>query len=148
MRDINSLLAEYGDSHRNKTNVIIHKICVPLIVFSVIGLLWAIPVPEIMLEKSVNWATIVTVLTLAYYLSLSFPYFIAMIPVIGAMYYLTSVLAQTPYLLTVSATIFAISWVFQFIGHKYEGKKPSFLKDLLFLLIGPLWVAKSLFRLK
>lgn len=36
--------------------------------------------------------------------------------------------------------VFVITWIFQFIGHKIEGKKPSFLKDLQFLLIGPIWL--------
>ena len=50
-------------------------------------------------------------------------------------------------LMMVSIIVFAIAWVFQFVGHKIEGKKPSFLEDLTFLLIGPLWVGKDLFRL-
>jgi uncharacterized membrane protein YGL010W len=37
-------------------------------------------------------------------------------------------------------SIFVITWIFQFVGHKIEGKKPSFLKDLQFLLIGPIWL--------
>lgn len=148
MSKINMLLDEYAQSHQNRTNVIIHKICVPLIVLSVIGLLWAIPTPEFMQERSINWATITALFVFGYYLSLSMTYFLVMIPIIGVMYYLISQLAQTPYLLVASVAIFVVSWIFQFYGHKIEGKKPSFLKDLLFLLVGPLWVAKSLFRLK
>lgn len=147
MRNLDSLLSEYGESHQNPTNVIIHKIFVPLIMFSVIGLLWAIPTPPVMLSKGVNWATVVALLVMGYYLSLSVKYFVCMIPVIGIMYYGASVLATATNILWASLIIFVVSWVFQFVGHKIEGKKPSFLKDLLFLLIGPLWVAKSLFRL-
>lgn len=36
--------------------------------------------------------------------------------------------------------VFVITWIFQLIGHKIEGKKPSFLKDIQFLLIGPIWL--------
>jgi uncharacterized membrane protein YGL010W len=147
MQNLDELIAEYGESHTVKINVIIHKIFVPLIMFSVIGLLWAIPAPAVLTEKSVNWATIVTLLVMAYYLSLSVKYFLFMIPIIGGMYYGVSVMAEMTNVLWASVIIFIVSWVFQFIGHKYEGKKPSFFKDLLFLLIGPLWVAKSLFRL-
>jgi uncharacterized membrane protein YGL010W len=147
MRNLDSLLSEYGESHQNPTNVIIHKIFVPLIMFSVIGLLWAIPAPAVMLSKSVNWATVAALLVMSYYLSLSVKYFVYMIPIIGIMYYGAFVLATVTNILWVSLIIFIVSWVFQFVGHKIEGKKPSFLKDLLFLLIGPLWVAKSLFRL-
>lgn len=147
MRNLESLLAEYGESHQNPTNVIIHKIFVPLIMFSVIGLLWAIPSPEFMSIKSINWATFVSLLVMAYYLSLSVKYFVFMLPIIGIMYFGVSALAEQTNILWASLIIFIVSWVFQFVGHKIEGKKPSFLKDLLFLLIGPLWVAKSLFRL-
>ncbi len=49
-------------------------------------------------------------------------------------------------LLPVSLGIFIISWVFQFIGHAIEGKKPSFFQDIQYLLIGPLWVIAFLFR--
>jgi uncharacterized membrane protein YGL010W len=37
-------------------------------------------------------------------------------------------------------SVFVITWIFQLIGHKIEGQKPSFLKDLQFLLIGPIWI--------
>lgn len=148
MSKIDNLLNDYGQSHQNRTNVIIHKICVPLIVMSVIGLLWAIPAPAFMLERGINWATISAIFVLAYYLSLSVTYFLIMIPTIGIMYYAISLLAKTPYLLITCVVVFILSWIMQFYGHKIEGKKPSFFKDLLFLLIGPLWVAKSLFRLK
>jgi uncharacterized membrane protein YGL010W len=37
-------------------------------------------------------------------------------------------------------SVFIITWIFQFIGHTIEGQKPSFLKDLQFLLIGPIWL--------
>jgi uncharacterized membrane protein YGL010W len=50
------------------------------------------------------------------------------------------------YLLYSSLVIFAIAWVFQFIGHHLEGKRPSFFKDLQFLLIGPLWVLYPIYR--
>jgi uncharacterized membrane protein YGL010W len=42
--------------------------------------------------------------------------------------------------------VFIISWIAQFWGHKIEGKKPSFLQDLAFLLIGPLWVTRFLYK--
>lgn len=148
MSKINELLTEYAKSHQNSTNKVVHKICVPLIVLSIIGLLWVIPTPEAMSERTINWATIASLLVFSYYLSLSFTYFLVMIPIIGGMYYLVSLMAQTPYLLVASIVIFLASWAFQFWGHKIEGAKPSFMTDLLFLLIGPLWVAKSLFRIK
>lgn len=147
MSKINSLLSEYGESHQNRTNVIIHKIFVPLIMASVVGILYAIPSPNFLSSWGGNWALLVVLGTLAYYASLSIKYFIYMIPIIGGMYYIVAKLALSTNILTLSLIVFVVSWIFQFVGHKIEGKKPSFLKDLLFLLVGPLWVAKSLFRI-
>jgi uncharacterized membrane protein YGL010W len=71
-----------------------------------------------------------------------------MLPMFAGFLWLAKIVQGQGNLLITSIFIFIVSWIFQFIGHKIEGKKPSFLKDLLFLLVGPLWVVKSLFRLK
>ena len=42
--------------------------------------------------------------------------------------------------------VFIAAWIGQFIGHKIEGKKPSFLKDIVFLLIGPAWLLSKIYR--
>ena len=146
MTNLTDMLAEYAESHQNPFNQKIHKVCVPTIMISIVGLLWAIP--SSYMGANFNWGTVLVVFAMAYYLVLSRKYFFIMIPIVGGMYYINHLLAQTDYLLVTSAVVFIISWVFQFWGHKVEGKKPSFLKDLLFLLIGPLWVAKALFKLE
>lgn len=142
MRKLKSMLDEYAESHQNGFNQKIHKVCVPTIMFSILGLLWLIPTPSFM--GSFNWAAVVSILVMFYYLVLSRKYFFIMIPVIGLMYLGNHYLAQTSYLLSASVLIFIVSWIFQLWGHQVEGKKPSFLKDLLFLLIGPIWVVKAL----
>jgi uncharacterized membrane protein YGL010W len=146
MRTIESLLNEYAESHQNRTNQIIHKICVPLIVFSVIGLIWSIPSPWA--NPYLNYASMIAVIVLIYYFVLSPKYFAFMLPMFISFILAAAWIHQLSNLLLVSLLVFVVSWILQFIGHKIEGKKPSFLKDLLFLLIGPLWVVKSLFRLK
>ena len=146
MRPIESLLSEYAESHQNRTNQIIHKICVPLIVFSVIGLIWSIPSPWS--NPYLNYASMIATMVLIYYFALSPKYFAFMLPMFFAFIMAAAWINQVSNLLVVSIVVFVVSWIFQFIGHKIEGKKPSFLKDLLFLLIGPLWVVKSIFRLK
>lgn len=146
MSQIKKMLDEYAESHQNPFNQKIHKICVPTIMFSLLGLLWAIP--SSYMGEYFNWASVLVVFAFIYYFILSRKYFLLMIPVVGGMYYLNYLLAQTSHLLVVSAVVFIVSWAFQFWGHKVEGKKPSFLKDLLFLLIGPLWVAKALLKLE
>ncbi|HNC31482.1 MAG TPA: DUF962 domain-containing protein, partial [Cyclobacteriaceae bacterium] len=43
MKKIDALFLEYGESHQNPTNKTIHWICVPLIFFSIVGLIASIP---------------------------------------------------------------------------------------------------------
>lgn len=146
MNNLKNMLDEYAESHQNLFNQKIHKVCVPTIMISIVGLLWAIP--SGFMGDNINWGTVLVVFAMLYYLILSRKYFLIMIPVVAIMYYINYLLAQTDHLLLVSTIVFVISWIFQFWGHKVEGKKPSFLKDLLFLLIGPLWVAKALLKLE
>lgn len=135
MKSLEEWFVEYGDSHRNKTNKLIHWICVPLITFCVIGLLWAF-----------HWSVAVVFMAAAllFYLRLSVRLAAAMAVSVALM--LLVIVNIEPVLVPVSLTLFVIAWIFQFIGHHIEGKKPSFFKDLQFLLIGPLWVVAFLFR--
>ena len=142
MTKVDKLLKEYSKSHQNWTNKVIHYFCVPLIMLSIIGILMNITV------GTLNLALVAVVLVSIYYLFLSRKYFAFMIIIFTLMYFVNLYIAQRTNLLFFSIGLFIISWIFQFVGHKIEGKKPSFLEDLLFLLIGPLWVAKSLFRIK
>ena len=83
MRKIDQLLSEYGESHQNSTNKAIHWICVPLIFFSVVGIIASIPsqpVQSILGDGNpyANWAAVVLILVLIYYVSLSIPLSIGM----------------------------------------------------------------------
>jgi uncharacterized membrane protein YGL010W len=158
MRKIDSLLNEYGESHKNKTNKLIHWICVPLIFFSVVGLVWAIPKGPLeninLFEyEYINWATLVLCLVLVYYVSLSLLLTIGMTVFSIACLYFTNLLENlilekiiTIDLWQISLIIFILAWIFQFIGHKIEGKKPSFLKDIQFLMIGPAWLMHFIYN--
>ncbi|MGJ9417148.1 DUF962 domain-containing protein [Massilia sp. CMS3.1] len=135
-RHIHALLAEYSESHRNPTNELIHFVCVPLIVFSLLGILWSLhPVLALAAVGGAMW----------YYLQLSKPFAIGMLAMSLLM---LAILAAMPPMtvLPLSIAVFVVSWIGQFIGHKIEGKKPSFLDDLRFLLIGPLFVLGFLYR--
>ena len=135
-REIDVLLAKYSESHLNHTNEIIHFICVPVIVFTLLGLIWAIhPLA----------AVAVTVVSLVYYFQLSKPFALGMALMAALMLGLLSLLPDQT-ILPLSIAIFVLAWIGQFIGHKIEGKKPSFLDDLRFLLIGPLFVLSFLYR--
>lgn len=143
MRTFNQWMDEYGVSHRNPTNQLIHKICVPLIMLSVIGLFWMIPTPEFFHSLPLlNWATIFIAGCLIFYATLNMAMFIGMVILTVVMVWICHQLYNQGILLQTSIGIFVIAWIAQFIGHKIEGKKPSFLQDLAFLLIGPLWVLR------
>ncbi|PWS26555.1 hypothetical protein DHW03_17435 [Pedobacter yonginense] len=148
-RPVDVYFDKYQESHNNQTNEIIHWICVPLIVFSLLGLVWAIPFPYIgflgRYNGYVNWASFLIAFSIYYYYRLS--------PVLSYMMLLLVFLMSWgivslenwekvggPALWQVSLAIFALAWIGQFIGHKIEGKKPSFLDDVKFLLIGPIWL--------
>lgn len=147
MRTYSQWMDEYGVSHKNPTNQLIHKVCVPLIMLSVIGFLWCIPRPEVFGQiPYLNWATLFIFGCLAFYLSLSFKMFLAMIVQTIIMCAICHRIYVSGNLLVFSAVVFVLSWIAQFWGHKIEGKKPSFLQDLAFLLIGPLWVTRFLFK--
>jgi uncharacterized membrane protein YGL010W len=145
---------EYAVSHQNETNQLVHYICVPVIFFSVIGLLMSIPTA--FLENTFglynplveNWAAVIGVLISFFYLRLGFWYFIEMLFVMLLCIIGNFWLGNNMNLLYASITIFVIGWVGQFWGHKIEGKKPSFAKDLQFLLIGPLWVIQKIGKKK
>ncbi len=148
MRKIDQLLSEYGESHQNVTNKAIHWICVPLIFFSVVGLIASIPSGFLQstFGSYANWATITMVLVLIYYISLSIPLTLGMgLFAFLCLYLANSISAFAP-LWLVCVIIFVVAWIGQFYGHKVEGKKPSFLKDLQFLLIGPAWLMHFIYK--
>ncbi len=135
-RRIDTLLSKYSESHRNPKNETIHCVCVPVIVFSLLGLLWTLH-PLI--------AVAIVGLSLIYYFTLSTRFMLGMLLMFSVM--LSALLAlPQDWILPVSIGIFVIAWIGQFIGHHIEGKKPSFFEDLRFLLIGPLFVLGFLYR--
>ncbi|MCW8092228.1 Mpo1 family 2-hydroxy fatty acid dioxygenase [Alteromonas sp. ASW11-130] len=140
MRQIERLLSRYNESHQNKTNVAIHAIAVPSIFFVTVGLVWSIPAPTWFEQFNINWAHVVIIPMLYYYFMLSGP--------IGAAMTLLSIATLAGINLLeyngvsvwqFSLVLFVIMWILQFVGHKIEGKKPSFLEDVRFLLVGPAW---------
>ena len=135
MRKIDELFGRYGESHRNPTNKAIHWICVPLITWSLLAALWA-------------WTPlavyVLIALAVVFYISLSLPIAIGML-VVSALMVLTLTIV-TEHLLTLALVVCVIAWIGQFIGHKIEGKKPSFFEDIKFLLIGPAWLLGFVYR--
>ncbi|MBP2280085.1 putative membrane protein YGL010W [Psychrobacter sp. PL15] len=135
-RTLEQWLSEYAVSHQNLINKKIHWLCVPTIFVSLLGMGMSLSV----------WFTLVlSALVLLFYMQLSTPLFVAM----GVFILIClSVMAFLPWGFKVWASIFIVAWIGQFVGHKLEGKKPSFFEDLQFLLIGPAWVVNSLMKNK
>lgn len=146
MKTLHDWFNDYSESHQNKTNQLIHYICVPAIFFSIVGMLLSIPIDRNLVFKIFdnpiieNWATLALFFAMIFYYKLSFKTFLKMlifsIFCLVTNYYLAFIIP----LFYTSLTIFVIAWIGQFYGHKIEGKKPSFFKDVQFLLIGPAWV--------
>ncbi len=145
MRTLASWLAEYDESHRNPTNKLLHWLCVPVIVLAVLGLLASIPVPG--RSPVLNVASACALAALAYYLTLSRSLTGGMLAVFGLLGLVLWGLAALPWPLWAScAVLFVAAWAGQFAGHAVEGKRPSFFRDVQFLLIGPLWLLAALYR--
>lgn len=127
MKTITEWLDEYSESHQDPTNKAIHWVCVPAILFSIIGLL---------AHFSALLTALLLILTLVFYARLDLVLAVAMSALILVMAWLIWIL---PVGVGFYIGLFIVAWIGQFYGHKVEGKKPSFFKDLQFLLIGPLW---------
>ena len=133
-RRVEQLLAHYGESHQNPRNEVIHFIAIPLIMLSLVGMLYA-------LHPYVAYAFVAA--SMVYYARLSLAFFVTM--VMWSTLTVALVLAMGANVLPISVAIFVGAWVLQFIGHKLEGKKPSFFEDIQYLWVGPLFVLSKLF---
>lgn len=147
-REVDRWLGNYSEDHRNPTNILIHWICVPLILWAVIALLWVIPVPAV-LGRAGLWAGVAMFFALSFYLRLSRPLGFAMLAAFVVFGVITQALYDTigaGNLLWLAVAVFVAAWIAQFIGHKIEGKRPSFLTDLAYLMIGPAWLVAKIMR--
>ena len=133
-RKVDALLAHYGESHQHPTNELIHFVAIPLILWSIVGLLFA-------LHPWVAYAFLAA--SLVYYLRLGSLVFVVGMAVWTALS-LALVFAAGPLLVPLAVGVFVVAWIFQFIGHKLEGKKPSFFEDIQYLWVGPLFVLSKL----
>jgi len=135
-RRIDALFDRYGESHRHPVNKTIHWICVPLITWSLLAALWAwTPVA----------ACALIALATAYYVVLSVPIAMGMLALSAAMLFPLTQIAPRD-VLPAAAVVFVVAWIGQFVGHRIEGRKPSFLDDVKFLLVGPAWLLGFVYR--
>ncbi|UBB89778.1 DUF962 domain-containing protein [Candidatus Kaistella beijingensis] len=145
MRKIDHLFSEYAESHQNSTNKTIHWICVPLILWSILGFISLIPSPHIFIE----YFGMISIVSLVAIFLVTFFYFRLSWRIALIMVFIMFLMEHLVYFINIEfqhkswiffLSVFVLSWIGQFYGHKIEGKKPSFLKDLQFLLVGPIWL--------
>ena len=142
MKSLENYIDEYSVSHQHPTNKLIHKLYVPAIILGILGISKAMPVP-VSWPLWFDWSTILVIFSLVFYsffknIRLMIAVLIFIIPLIILLEILR------PRFFILSVVVFIVAWIGQFIGHNIEGKKPSFLDDLFFLLIGPIWTINSL----
>jgi len=147
MRQIDNLLYQYSSDHQNKTNQSIHLVCVPLILWSVTAMLWCIPVPSALANPGL-WCGLAMFAAFAYYWRLSKPLAFGLLLIFTMVGFLNRWIMDTyglRLLMQLAVRVFVVAWIGQFIGHKIEGKRPSFFTDLVYLLIGPMWTLNKLY---
>jgi uncharacterized membrane protein YGL010W len=141
--------ALYSDNHQNPVNKMIHNICVPLIFFSALGMLSLVRIPvdaKIIPAFYIGLHWIAVVASILFYLRHSFciscgaAVFSLLCTILIDSIKIQTVLQP----LHIYIIVFAVAWIGQFIGHKIEGRKPSFFTDMIFLLIGPAWIVRNI----
>ena len=147
MKSIDQWLSEYASSHENPTNKLIHRICVPLIFFTIVAFFYCVPLYTFTDGFQLNLAHAVLLFVAIYYFMLSVPLALGMVIYSAICIILCGVIQELSHgnLGWIALAIFVTAWIFQFWGHSIEGKKPSFFKDIQFLMIGPAWVMRSVF---
>jgi len=136
MKTLSAWFKEYGESHQNKNNKLIHAFCVPAIFLSIVGILWTISITIDAL--SINLAVLVPLIIVSFYWHISKTMMFTLLIFTVWCLLVCSIISQAGLsLLWLSIALFVVAWIGQFLGHKIEGVKPSFFKDLQFLLIGP-----------
>ncbi|TJY64687.1 DUF962 domain-containing protein [Sinimarinibacterium sp. CAU 1509] len=147
MRSYTQLMNEYESSHRNPVNRVIHMICVPLIYFTSVALLWSaslawlVPGVSPAVAPWINLATLLALPVAVFYARLGagslFSGVLWMLIAGLACFALQVAGVALPW---IAVPVWLVAWVVQIYGHKIEGAKPSFFDDVVFLLIGPLFV--------
>lgn len=148
MKTIEQWLSEYGESHKNETNKTIHWICVPAIFFSITGFFYSIKLPVSISGFQMNVALVLMVMVIIYYALLSRTIWFGMMIFVVICLLLCHLLENWGVfpLWATCLGIFVLAWIGQFYGHKVEGRKPSFFKDIQFLMIGPAWLMSFIYK--
>lgn len=145
-RSMREWLDSYSQDHQHPINRVLHWICVPLIVWSALALLWTAPVPPSLLRPGA-WAVFSIVLAFAWYWKRSHRLAAALLIALAIFALSCAWVFQQlvpMHMRWLAIAVFAVAWIGQFVGHLFEGKRPSFLTDLAYLLVGPAWLMDKL----
>jgi uncharacterized membrane protein YGL010W len=148
MRSADEWFSHYSRDHQHPTNRAIHWVCVPAILWAVYAALWTIPVPG-QWSAPGAWSWLAMTFALVFYFRMSRRLGWAMVSLFVLLGVLTHALywrLGSMHLLALASVVFVVAWVGQFIGHILEGKRPSFLTDLSYLMVGPAWLVSKLMR--
>jgi uncharacterized membrane protein YGL010W len=145
MKSPSEWFAAYDLYHTHPTNKLLHAVGIPLIMFGLIGLLSVVPTPSI-LPRQITILSIIVGAVTVYYFLMAWRLGCMMLALLMALMAGNHLLASwlPGYYTATSTALFVIGWGSQFLGHQYEGKRPAFLNDLQFLLIGPAWLMARL----
>jgi uncharacterized membrane protein YGL010W len=148
MRTAEEWFSSYGGDHQHPVNRAIHWVCVPAILWAVVAALWTLPVPGALSPPGV-WSWLAMTFALVFYFRMSRSLGFVMLALFALLFVLTDFLygsLGSRALLALAGIVFVAAWVGQFVGHIYEGKRPSFLTDLSYLMVGPAWLMSKLMR--
>ena len=140
MTNLECQLSQYAAYHLDRSNIVTHFVGIPLIVFSILCLTARASLD--ISGFSITLAMLLIALSSIYYITLDKLFGVLMLVLFIVAYPLAVKIASLPMWtwLSASAGIFVVGWVFQFVGHYFEKKKPAFVDDLIGLAIGPLFV--------
>ena len=147
-RPVDRWFASYSGDHQNRTNQKIHIFAVPAILWTVVALLWCIPTFGTVMKTGI-WSVLAMFVAWMFYNRMSRSLGLGMLAIFISMAWLTRWLESwlgVTNLFYLALAVFVVAWIAQFVGHKIEGRKPSFLTDLTYLLIGPAWVLAKFYR--
>lgn len=135
MATIETLFADYAAYHQTKGNKWFHRLGIPMIMLTLIGMLTHVPLLDVATIR-LDAAMVLIALASAWYFVVEWRLAIAMTIVSILFYFIGAALP-----LSINVALFILGWIFQFIGHKvYEHRNPAFFRNFVHLLVGPLWI--------
>lgn len=142
MKPLDEQMAIYAAYHRNRWNKLSHFVGVPAIVFAIL-----IPMSWVAIGDSLTLAHVFVAAVLAYYFLLDVPLALATAVGVAALLLAAKAAAGTG---TASGWIwfgvfFVGGWIFQLVGHVFEGRKPALADNLFQIFIAPIFLVAELF---